>query len=227
MKIRSIKCYHAIFNNSISIDFSKNGKDLNGMFCLHGGPNSGKSLLLNGVATRWSQHVFSNDDSIKRSALMDVEFDMDRVGLLSISRTSTPSANRQAFKDHSKITDSTIYGAIMYYPINRCFLSEESSFAEGSSSSGIFGICSDIRTRKIQNSTILIDDLDFKLNQNDFALLYRFLSNFTKNNNNQIIATVSSPEAMSFFDKKKRIELSEDTGIIEDIINGKIKINGY
>jgi hypothetical protein len=202
-------------------------KNLNGLFCLYGEENSGKSLILRGIANRWSQHALSDDDVSDNFALMDIEFDMDRLGILSISRTNVPSINRQRFKDHSKITDSVVYGSIMYYPIDRCFLTEESLFYNGSSASGIFGICSDIRTRKIQNSTILIDDIDFKLNQDDFSLLYRFLSDFAKDNNNQIISAISKIENLSIFDNSKRININVESSIIEDIIEGKIEIHGH
>jgi|TARA_Y100000310_G_C20580214_1_gene762577 hypothetical protein len=227
MKIRSIKCHHKVFDPHITVDFSSKNKDLNGLFCLHGSTNAGKSLILNGIANRWSQHALSNDDTSENLALMDIEFDMDRLGILSVSRTNVPSINRQRFKDHSKITDSVIYGAVMYYPIDRCFLTEESTFHGGSAASGIFSIYSDIKTRKIQNSTILIDDIDYKLDQDNFILLYRFLSDFAKDNNNQIISTISRIENLTTFDNKKRFNINIENNIIEDILNGKIEINGH
>jgi len=222
MKIRSIKCYHSIFDPSITIDFSSEDRDLNGLYCIHGYPNSGKSLLLSTIASRWSHHVFSNDDKDLSYTSIDLELDLDRLGYLSISRTHSPSINRKRVRDHSKITDSTVYGSILYYPIDRCFLVEENCFIKGSSASGVFGIHSDINTRKIQNSVILIDDVDFKLSHDDFASLYRYLSDFAKNNNNQIITTASSSEYnVSLFDHDKRFFISCDENVIDDILSGK------
>ncbi|MAG27953.1 hypothetical protein CMI47_20700 [Candidatus Pacearchaeota archaeon] len=225
MKIKSIKCYHEAFNPSVSIDFSNNDRDLNGLYCIHGNPNVGKSLLLSTMASRWSHHVFSNDDKNLTYASIDLELDLDRLGYLSISRTHSPSINRKKVRDHSKITDSAVYGSILYYPIDRCFLVEESSFFKGSAASGVFGVLSDISTRKIQNSVILIDDIDFKLDNDDFLLFYRYLSDFSKNNNNQVIATISNDYRMSIFDQDKRFTINADSeniidSMIDNIING-------
>ena len=227
MKIRSIKCYHKIFSPSITIDFSSNNDDLNGVFCIYGNANSGKSLLLNTIANGWSHHVFSEDDLQESYALMDIEFDLDRIGILSVSRTHSPSVNRKKIKDHSKINESTIYGSILYYPINRCFLVEDNTFDSGSTASGVFTICSDIRSRKIQNSVILIDDVDFKMNSDDFSSFYRFLCDFAKKNNNQIITSISDIEKYSLFDHSKRFTTDVETDIINDIVSGKIEIHEY
>tara|TARA_Y100000034_G_scaffold44001_1_gene53792 strand:- start:829 stop:1305 length:477 start_codon:yes stop_codon:yes gene_type:complete len=158
---------------------------------------------------------------------MDIEFDLDRIGILSVSRTHNPSVNRKKIKDHSKINESTVYGSILYYPINRCFLAEDNAFDSGSTASGIFTICSDIRTRKIQNSVILIDDVDFKMNSDDFSSFYRFLCDFSKNNNNQIITSISDIEKYSLFDHNKRFTTDIETDIINDIVSGKIEIHGH
>lgn len=223
MKIKSIKCYHKIFEPSISIDLSSENRDLCGLFCIHGDPNSGKSLLLSTIANRWSHHVFSNDDKDLTYTSIDIEFDLDRLGYLSSSRTHSPSINRKRIRDHSKITDSAVYGSILYYPLDRCFLTEESFFVKGSSASGVFGVVSDINTRKIQNSTILIDDMDFKLDHDDFLSFYRYLSEFAKNNNNQIIATASSEYKISIFDHDKRFAIDNNINVIDDILNGVTK----
>jgi len=226
MKIRSIRCYHKIFSPPINIDFSSDDEGLSGMFCIHGNPNSGKSLILHTLASRWSHHALSNEDVHESPAIIDIEFDLDRLGILSISRTQSPSVNRKKIREHSKITESAVYGSILYYPIDRCFLSEESLFKNGSTASNIFTIYSDIRNRKIQNSVIIIDDMDLKMNQNDFASLYRFLSDFSKNNNNQIIATISNIENSSLFEHNRRIEINTDSNIINDIIENRVKIHG-
>ena len=226
MKIRSIKCYHKIFSPPISINFSNDNESLNGMFCIHGSPNSGKSLILHTLASRWSHHALSNEDVHESPAMIDMECDMDRLGILSISRTQSPSFNRNKVREHSKITESAIYGSILYYPIDRCFLSEESLFKNGSAASNIFTIYSDIRARKIQNSVIIIDDMDFKMSQNDFTSFYRFLSDFSKNNNNQIITTISNIENSSLFEHNKRIEIKTDNNIISDIVENRVNIHG-
>ena len=227
MKIRSIRCYHPVFKKSVTVDFIKNNDNLSGLFCIYGNKNSGKSLILRTLANRWSQHVLSNDDRDVKNTAIDIEFDLDRLGILSISRTHTPSVNRKRLQDHSKITESTVYGSILYYPIDRCFLTEESAFESGSAASGVFSIYSDVVTRKIQNSVILIDDIDFKMTQDEFSVFYRFLSDFLTNNSNQIIATVSDIDKIPTFDGNKRYPLNVDKDIIGDIIKGEMEIHGY
>ena len=72
------------------------------------------------------------------------------------------------------------------------------------------------------NDLLVHFDLDFKLDQNDFSLMYRYLSDFAKNNNSQIISTLSSRELSSFFSANKKFELNEQSSIIQDIIDNKI-----
>ncbi len=192
MKVTGI---HLKGHESVSdLSLSLKGSDgaISDVVALLGSSGSGKSLLIDAISSAWANSIAGGTRWDVKSDYLRIDFEVANEIYVSHLRGGSIDAH-QSLKDAFSRDE-----LVMKYDLSRLVgIPYWIGGHECSGVNAVYPMMSDIHTKGIRNSVVLIDDLDLVLGSDDVRRVFHYLRRHYVGSGNQLIFSCRSTDWIS------------------------------